>query len=442
MLDRAFSFFRSRNSATQLLIGYAGLSTIGFLLLCLPFMQAESATGFDHFFIATSAVSTTGLVSVDPGSAYTLGGQIVILLLIQLGGIGYLTLGSLIFAAAARRFEAKPDKQTASEFSLPDEVTTGSFLLSVTLYTVICELIGAAILYTLFTQAGVDQPLWSAIFHSISAFCTAGFSLNSDSFASFATNTPVLLTLSTLSILGAIGFLIVWDLARSVKNRRFRFCYTSRVILAVSTILIAAGTFAVFVSDQRLLDFAPENRLPIAFFEAMTASTTVGFNVLPTDQIGGTTFLFIILLMAIGASPSGTGGGLKTTTFAVIIATMYASLRQRNRVRLFGRKIKDDKLRAASSTTDFYILLLLGSVLILSVSETGPGLQSLFFETVSALGTVGLSMGATSELSPIGMGVIGILMIAGRVGILAFGIALVSSDQSERELKNADKVED
>ncbi|MEO1642155.1 MAG: potassium transporter TrkG [Pseudomonadota bacterium] len=441
MLTKIYQYI-GRNSATQLLIGYATLSLIGSLLLCIPAAQEASVRVIEHIFIATSAVSTTGLVSVASGTSYSFMGELIILFLIQLGGIGYLTLGSLIFAAAARRFEAKPDKQTASEFSLPDEVTIGSFLLSVTLYTIICELIGVAILYPLFVEAGVEQPLWSAVFHSISAFCTAGFSLNSDSFASFATNTPVLLTISALYILGAIGFLIVWDLARSVKNRRFKICYTSRVILAVSTLLIGAGTLAVFVSDTRLLEFAPKDRLPLAFFEAMTASTTVGFNVLPTDQVGGTTFLFVILFMAVGASPSGTGGGLKTTTFAVIVAMTYASLRQRNRVRLFGRKIQNDKLRAASSTTDFYILLLLSALLILSFSESGLGLQSLFFEAVSALGTVGLSMGATSDLSAAGMIVVSILMIAGRVGILAFGIALVSSDQSERELKNADKVED
>ena len=181
-----------------------------------------------------SAVSTTGLVTVDPGSTYTLFGEVVILLLIQAGGIGYMTLSSFIMLATVRHLSPLREKLARAAFTLPDNIITPHFILTVAVFTLAVEAIGAGVLYILFSQAGVENAVWSAIFHAVSAFCTAGFSLNSNSLEGFRDNFGVNAAVSCLSILGAVGFLIVWDVWRSLTNRALSLSFTSQVILRLT----------------------------------------------------------------------------------------------------------------------------------------------------------------------------------------------------------------
>ncbi len=422
--------------AKLLVFGYALYMMIGWALLSLPIMQETPVRTLDVLFTAVSAVSTTGLVTVDPGSSFTFWGELVILLLIQAGGVGYMTIGSFAVLATQERLSPLREKVTKAAFSLPDDCRPAQFIKTVILFTVICELIGAALLYAIFSGNDVERPLWSAIFHSVSAFCTAGFSLNADSLAAYRDHAGLNLIIAGLSLLGAMGFLIVWDMWRNLTSQAFHLGFTSKVIIRMTMGFLAMGTVIIMIVEPTIADLPQTERVLAAFFQTMTASTTVGFNTHPIGALGHASLLILFFLMAIGASPSGTGGGLKTTTFAAMLGLLRSTLRQRERVVFFGRRIPPSRLQAAGASSFFFVVLLTSALFLLSLTETGATFEMMVFECISALGTVGLSMGLTADLSSLGKLVIMVLMTAGRVGILSFGIAIAMHDDT------ADEVED
>ncbi|MEM8771031.1 MAG: potassium transporter TrkG [Pseudomonadota bacterium] len=424
------------NPAKLLVLGYTLYMLAGFALLSLTWMQAEDIRTIDNLFIAVSAVSTTGLITVNPGTTYSFAGQLVILLLIQAGGVGYMTIGSFAVLATQERLSPLREKVTKAAFSLPDDCRPAQFIRTVILFTLICEAIGAALLYFMFVDAGVDNAAWNAIFHSISAFCTAGFSLNADSFEGFRAHAGINIVISTLSLLGAMGFLIVWDMWRNMTSRAFHLGFTSKVIIRMTMAFLAVGTLILFVVEPTIAALPPHERLQAAFFQTMTASTTVGFNTHPIGDLGYATLLILFFLMAIGASPSGTGGGLKTTTFAAMLGLLRSTLKQRDRVRFFKRTIPPTRLQSAGASFFYFVVLLFVTLFLLSMTEPGKEFEQLVFECISALGTVGLSTGITGDLSTLGKLIIIVLMTAGRVGILTFGIAIAMHDESDAEVED------
>lgn len=426
--------------ARAVLGGYVLWVLFGWLLLSLPGARAAPGAALDDLFIAASAVSTTGLVSVDPGSTYSLFGEAVILLLIQVGGVGYMTVGSLAALALHHRLSGARVRMVRFAFSLPPDFSPAAFVRAVVLFTLICEAVGAAILYPLLLEAGVDRPLWSAIFHAVSAFCTAGFSLNPDSFESLRADVGVTLTLSTLSVLGATGFLIVVDAWRTAAGRRRHLGFTSKVIARMTLGLLAVGTAFLFLAEPALRALPPEERLLAAFFQTMTATTTVGFNTVPIGALSTAGLLALIFLMAIGASPAGTGGGLKTTTFAALLGLVRSTLRGRETVRFAGRDIPPARVQAATAAFAYYAGLLLAATALLALTEADEPLEPLLFEAASALGTVGLSMGVTGGLSELGKLIVIVLMVAGRVGILTFGVALAAREEGPEEARDGELV--
>ena len=421
------------NPAKLLVFGYALYMLIGWAALSIPVAQKIAIAPIDNLFIAVSAVSTTGLVSIDPGTSYTLIGQIILLLLIQAGGVGYMTIGSFAVLATQERLSPLREKVTRAAFSLPEDARPAVFIRTVIIFTLICEGLGAAALFPLFARAGVENPLWSAIFHSISAFCTAGFSLNATSFEAFRGDAGVNIILSALSLFGAMGFLIVWDGWRNLTSRAIHLGFTSKVIFRMTTAFLLGGTALLFVIEPTIAALEPRERLLAAFFQTMTATTTVGFNTHPLSGIGYATLLVLLFFMAIGASPSGTGGGLKTTTFAALLGLLRSTLKQRKRVRFFKRRVSLPRLQAAAASLFYFFILLTVALFFLSLTEPGAAFEVLIFECVSALGTVGLSMGLTGELSSLGKLIVIVLMTAGRVGILSFGIALAMHDETDEE---------
>ena len=436
-----------------LVLGYLSYLLIGWALLCMPWMQAvpRAVPALDHLFTATSAMSTTGLITVDQPRVYSFWGELVILLLIQLGGLGYMTFGSFVVLAGRHRLSEWREGMTRTAFVMPEGFRPAAFIRSVVLFTLGVELIGAALLFWAFSAAGVAERgafdgigasfdgwvhvLWQSVFHSISAFCTAGFSLFPDSLAAYRDNPWINAVVSALSLSGAIGFIVMADVFWTLTGRRRHLTLTTRVILKFTAWILVLGTALLFLAEPALGELPVESRLMAAFFQAMTAATTVGFNTVDLSLLGAASVFLMYGLMIIGASPSGTGGGLKSTSISAIWATVRSTLRGQHEVTYAGKLVPRDRLHTAFAALGFYVLTLAigGYLLLLSESridavggESLRPMQDLLFEAASALGTVGISRGATGELSDLGKWIVIGLMFIGRVGPLTFGLALFS----------------
>lgn len=419
-----------------LLIGYGLYMIVGALLLALPIMRVGQAGGWlDWLFTAASAVSTTGLVTLSTGHDFTWGGQVVILLLIQLGGLGYMTLGSFTILAVSKRLEPWRAKVARIALNLPDNFNAASFLKLIVAYSLVVEAIGAIWLFFAFSRLGVENAAWSAIFHSISAFCTAGFSLYDDSMMGFRDDLSVNLAVIMLSYLGALGFIVVHDAARSISHRKAHLTLTTKIILCCTAAISLLGVLGLLI-EEPLTPWQSGNGWLTAWFQVMTASTTVGFNTVDIAQLSSASAFLLLLCMLIGASPSGTGGGIKTTSLTVAWAMLTSVLRGSSTPVFLGREIPETRRRLAVATIFFYILMLSFGIYCLAWVESSD-LFDIMFECASALGTVGLSRGITADLSSIGKSIIIVLMVAGRIGPLVLASALFTRSQEEKKPEEA-----
>ncbi|BAM04915.1 potassium transporter TrkG [Phycisphaera mikurensis] len=439
-----------------LFLGYLSYVLLGWGLLCIPAAQAPGPDGggvgvLDNLFIATSAMSTTGLVTVNTPLAYSFWGELVVLLLIQAGGIGYMTFGSFIVLAARTGMSKWREGMARSAFTLPEGFQAGAFVRNVVIFTLLVEAVGAALLFWAFSAAGVGERAiaggigasgvgvahvaWQSIFHSVSAFCTAGFSLFPDSLEAYPTNPWINGIISALALFGAIGFIVMSDVFWRATGRRPHLTFTTRIILVFTGWIVVGGAVLLFIADPAIAALPGEERVLVAWFQSMTAATTVGFNTYPIGRLGQATVLLMVLLMVIGASPSGTGGGLKSTSLSAIIATLKSTIRGRHTVTFFGARIPLDRLHTAFAALAMYASVLLIGGYLLLLTETRPlaagalggtpwAFEDLLFEAASALGTVGLSRGVTGDLTDLGKLVVIALMFIGRLSPLTFGLAL------------------
>ncbi len=405
------------------LLGYLSYVILGWILLCLPFAQRRSVGAQDNLFIATSAVSTTGLVTVSVSDDYTLFGQVVVLSLIQLGGVGYMTFGSFLVLSRKRELTSTRQGISKAVFSLPRTFRIDKFIRSVILFTAAIETAGAVILYFGFRAAGAPQPFWNAIFHSVSAFCTAGFSLFNNSMESFAPNAYLNFAVAALSYLGAVGFIVCVDCWRKFTGKVDAVTLTSKIILWSTFWMSVVGTLLIFATQPSIAEKPVEQRLLASFFQAMTAMTTVGFNTVSIAQLSKASLLLLTVLMVIGASPSGTGGGLKSTTFTAVLGVMRSALRGDQEVRFWGRAVPSERVWTAVAGLGFYLMMLVVGTYLLELTESGR-FDQILFEAASALGTVGLSTGITPQLTGMGKLIVTFLMFCGRLGPLTFGMAL------------------
>lgn len=405
-------------------LGYLLYAIAGWLILCLPIAHTSVFIPcLDNLFTAVSALSTTGLVTTSTGNSYTLFGQIIILLLIQIGGIGYMTFGSFVILSRTGKLPERRCEIGKAVFTFPAEMRIEHMIRSVIVFTVIIESAGAVALYFAFRHAGAGNLVWSSIFHSVSSFCTAGFSLYDNSLEGYRADFWLNAILSVLSYLGAIGFIICLDVWRRVTSQSDRITLTSKIIVFSTFWISIIGTILFFFREPSIQALAPGDRLISASFQVMSALTTVGFNSIPISQLSQASLFLLILLMVIGASPSGTGGGLKTTTFSAIIGVMKSALRGSDTVFFWGREIPPQRVWLAMASLGFYCSALIAGCYLLSNTEPFT-FEALLFEAASALGTVGLSTGITAQLSPLGKLTIILLMFVGRVGPLAFGVSL------------------
>ena len=432
-------FQLSLSPQQNILFGFLSYTFIGWLILCLPFLHKQTVSVLDNLFMATSAISTTGLVTVSLYDSYTIVGQIIIMLLVQIGGIGYMTFTSFILLSRKSPLTHWHQKVLNTEFALPTGFEIKDFLKSVIIFTIIIETIGALAFYIAFTNAGVEHnfAIWSSVFHSVSTFCTAGFGLYNDSFEQFADNTGLNVIISFLAICGSLGFIVVTDIWNRITKKTKAITFTTKIIFGMMVFLLAVGTIITYFFEPSVQNLA-DNKFMISFFQSMSALTTVGFNTVPIGSLTLSVLLVIIFLMYIGASPSGTGGGMKSTTLTALIAIMWSRIRNSNQVTFFGNSIPAERLYVATSVFMLYAAVIFLSTFLLSLSENFE-LRDLIFETTSAIGTVGLSTGITGGLSSLGKIIIIFIMFVGRLGVLTFGLAILArKNQSNQPSKEED----
>jgi trk system potassium uptake protein TrkH len=428
-----------RSTVFLLIKGYFVLILICFLLLLIPFCQNAQLSIVDHLFFAVSVVSTTGLVPADFASSYSLLGQVVCLFFIQLGGIGYMALSSFIILKERKRLPSISARLLRLEFNLPERYPLISFIYSVFVFTILIETVGAVILSNEFRSLGVDDYIWQGVFHSISAFCTAGFSLHSDSMVSFNGNQVINTTIMILSLFGSIGFIVLLDLWLKLIRKRKTITLTSKIILISTFAIWMIGAVFIFFSDREFIAMRGEGFM-LAAFQSISAHTTAGFNNYDIGAISYGGVLIMIVLMIIGASPAGTGGGVKTTSIFALFAVLYSVLRRRAHITFFKSEIQASNVYLAISSGIFYFLILfMGVWALLLVDGHTFAFEDLIFEASSALSTVGISRGITGDLSDASKLIISFLMFIGRLGVLTFGFALISRAPLLREKS---KVED
>jgi len=417
-------FIAGVNPVRLVAFGYLSYAVVGWVLLSLPWVQSSDAvSGLDALFTSTSALSTTGLGTVSTGNDFNLAGQILILILIELGGIGYMTFGSFVVLSTSGTLSERRRQIGTTVFSLPEGFRIDKFIRSVIVFTAATEAIGAVALFVALSRLGVPDALWSSIFHSVSAFCTAGFSLYDRSFEQMRGDFAVNTILGVLSYLGGMGFIVFVDVWRRLIGKTAGLTLTTKVIVVTTAwvSIVAVGLF--FVGEPTIRQLPPQERLTAAAFQVMAAITTVGFNTIPIGTLSQASLFLLTMLMIIGASPSGTGGGLKTTTFSAVFGVMRSALAGRKEVRFLGRAVPEQRIWVAMASLGFYAVSLIVGCYLLALTESFP-FEGLLFEAASALGTVGLSTGITPDLTPLGKLIITALMFIGRVGPLAFGVAV------------------
>lgn len=448
ILYRNFHF----NPAQLFVISFAGLVCIGTLLIKLPFSTTNGISFIDALFTATSAVCITGLSVVDTGTAFTLFGQIVIMLLIQSGGLGILTFASYFsyFFKGGSSFDTQITMSNISEADkLGDVFKT---LKQILLITLAIEFIGAIFIYTSLNSTLIPSITYRAffsLFHSISAFCNAGFSLLSNGIMQegYVTNYSFQLSLIFLFVMGGLGFPIVVNILKYIKHivkssflrlvrgkknvhKPWVLTLGSRINLITTFTLIIFGTLFFFVGEygNTLAPHHGTGKFIIALFSA-TTPRTAGFNSIDYGQLYTVSALLIIFLMWVGASPVSTGGGIKTSTFAIALLNIISLAKGKNKLEIYRREISDISVRRAFATIGLsFFAISIGATLI-SVFDNQFSFLHILFECVSAYGTVGLTMGITTKLGITSKVVICLLMFIGRVTFLTVLIAFFKHTQ-------------
>ena len=425
----------------QLLIGYLVYSVLGTLLLSLPCCNRGGISVVDNLFSAISALSTTGLSTVDVSSGYTFWGQLAILLLIQLGGLGYMTFSSYVMFRLTRHLGTNEAKMFHAQFSFPDKMRSDNMLGNIVNFALAFELLGILLLYPYFLLHHVDSPLWSAIFHSVSAFCTAGFSIYSDNLVQFHTDWYVNIVIALLSYMGAMGFIMMTDLLRKLRRPGYRISFTTKVIAVITTGLTVWSTLHLFFFEPTLQDMNFSDKLLAAWFHSMSAITTVGFNTIDMSSVCTVTMIVLSFSMYIGASPSGTGGGLKSTTLSALFAYTKNKLGLRKDISLAGNKVPAYRVDAALTTAVFYTLILAVGIYLLTIFEgDGQRFLDIVFEATSALATAGLSSGILSSVCIGSKLVLIALMFIGRVGVITLGNVMLIRAHAQGAKHRSDLV--
>ncbi len=428
-----------------MVLGFAAVILLGSLLLRLPVATASKIPlrYIDALFTATSAVCVTGLVVVDTGTHLSTFGQIVVITLIQIGGLGFMTFSTMLAILAGKKIGLRERlliQEAFNQFSLAGLVRLIKQVVKVTL---LCEGTGAILLTLRFLrEMPLKQAILYGIFHAISAFCNAGFDLFGRIYTPFSSLTAyvgdwtVSLVIAFLIIIGGLGFPVLMDIKSHLSGKRLSL--HSKLALLSTGLLIIFGFFGFmlfeFTNPETLWNLPISTKIISTFFQAVTPRTA-GFNTLPIGKLRDSTLFFIMILMFIGASPSSTGGGIKTTTFGTILVTVWSVIKGKKEVEVFERRLPWDVVLKAVTISTIAINLVVLITLLLNITEQSLPFLSLLFEVTSAFGTVGLSTGITPLISDFGRVLLILTMFSGRVGLFTIIMAVTRSIQQNESVR-------
>ncbi len=422
-------------SPTQIIVlGFLGIILFGAFLLMLPISSAEGETTsfIDSIFTATSAVCVTGLVVLDTGSYWSSFGKFVILSLIQVGGLGFMTITTFGAIIVGKKIGIK--NRILIKESLGQEKIQGIVNLTKNIFlgTMIIELIGAILLSTQFIPVfGIRDGIIKSIFHSISAFCNAGFDImgNFASLTGFYSNTVINITIMLLIIFGGLGFTVIFDCMTNRKLKRLSL--HSKLALTVTAVLVVFGTIVIlwleYSNPETIGNMSMANKLKVSAFQAVSPRTA-GFNTIDLAKLTDSSKFFTLILMFIGGSPASTAGGVKTTTIAVLVLTMVAFVRNKD-VEAYGRRINYSVVNKAMTIIVIAFFVITLGAMFISIANPELEFMDILFEVVSAFGTVGLTLGITTKLTGMSKFILILIMFAGRVGALTIVMALAGRDK-------------
>ena len=421
---------------------------IGSVLLALPISSrsGEAVSYIDALFTATTATCVTGLVTLPTVSAWSVFGQAVILLLIQIGGLGVITVVTGIMVALNRKIGIKDSHLIQDAFNLNTLSGLAKFIKKVIFGTFIVEGIGALLYMTVFVPEFGARGIWISVFSSVSAFCNAGIDIVAEnSFCNYVHNPIINIVTSLLVVIGGLGYIVWWDLIRVFKlfkKQKFSafksLTLHTKIVLFTTATLIFAGASVIFILEYNnpstMKDFTLFQKIQASFFQSVT-TRTAGLATIPQENLANATAFVSILLMFIGGSPVGTAGGVKTTTIAVLFAAALATIRNKNEVVLFNRTITKEITKKAIAVTGMSFAILFLSTVLLSVVTDAPAIDILY-EAASATATVGLTRNLTSFINVWGKIILIFTMYLGRIGPISLAFAFSSRKVSQNNIKD------
>ena len=431
-------------STTQIiLLSFLVTILVGSVLLALPISSenGKPVPYLDALFTATTSTCVTGLVTLPTVSAWSVFGQVVILLLIQIGGLGLITIMSGLMLLLNRKMGIGDRLLIQDAFNLNTMSGLAKFVKNVLLGTLIIEGIGALLYMLVFIPEFGAKGVWISIFNSVSAFCNAGIDIiGENSLCNYATHPLVNLVTSALIILGGLGYIVWWDLlrvikTRSPKNRKiFRhLTLHSKIAVTVSAGLILAGAVLIFIFEYSnpltIGEMSLFDKIQVSFFQSVT-TRTAGFASVPQESLTNASAAVSIILMLIGGSPVGTAGGMKTVTITVLVCSAFATIRNKNGATLFGRRISDESIKKAVAVVVMFLAICAMSTVLLMATSNASVIDAVY-ETVSATATVGLSRNLTATLNTFGKLIIIVTMYFGRVGPISLAVAFGSKNESQ-----------
>ncbi len=424
----------SQPTLRNLVYGFAGMIALGTILLMMPF-AAESGqftSPINAFFTAASSVCVTGLTVVDTANYWNIFGEFIIMLLIQFGGFGYMAVTTFFLVSLGRKIGLREKLLVGESIGLAQIGDVSKLIKNLVLFTLLVELVGAAILFSQFYPVySLDEAIWRSVFHAVSAFNNAGFDLmgSAGSMSAYHSNPLVLLTIVGLVIVGGLSFLVIQDIFRSRKS--MRFAIDTKMVLTVTIILLVFGTIIVMATEianpDTLGNLSFPDKLMNAFFHCVV-SRTAGFYSFDIGSMAPYALFFTMLLMFIGGASGSTAGGIKVGTFGIVFATMLCAIRGKEHPGAFGREFMESQVYRALAVVMLSIGVVVIVVFLLTMIEDFEFLP-LAFESVSAFGTVGLSTGITPDLSVAGKILIALTMFAGRLGPLTLILTMVKSQK-------------
>ena len=417
-----------------ILLSFMVVTILGGILLSLPISMryGKSVKLIDGFFIATSAICVTGLSSIDIGSVYNIFGQMVILVLIQLGGLGVITFTSVIIIMISKKIGYYTKKIVQEDINIDTTFKIEEYVKKVIFSVIVIEFIGTVILFFEFIKKfSFLKAVYYSFFHSVSAFCNAGFSLFSDNLYGFKNSFIINMTIPLLIFLGGIGFSTILNCYNVLRKKEKRLTSTTKLSIKISIFLVIIGMVAMFILEysnkSTIGNLSFGQKLEASFFQSVT-TRTAGFNTISILGLKRSTSLLFVILMFIGASPGSTGGGIKTTTIGLIILGTLATLKNKDTIEYDKRSVSWRIYSKAITVLFISLIYTTICVFLLILFERNKNLLDLVFEVFSAFGTVGLSRNLTPSLADISKFILIVTMFVGRVGPLTIALALSKSN--------------